>query len=168
MQLIGLVRLGRDAELRSLPDGTPVMNLAMAYNYGKKDQDGKRQTTWVDGAVFGNRAEALAQYMIKGQQLCVTIDDVHIRTYDKNDGSQGFSLSGTVSAIEFAGSAQQGGGQQSNNQGGQQRQQQRQAPQGQQQRGNGGYQQQRQAPQQQRGGGSGFDPGFDDSEDIPF
>lgn len=172
MQLIGLVHLGRDAELRRLPDGTPVMNLAMAYNYGKKDQNGNRQTTWVDGAVFGNRAEALAQYMVKGQQLCVTIDEVHIRTYDKSDGSQGFSLSGTVSAIEFAGSAQQSGGQQ----GGQQRQQpqQRQAPQGH-QRGNGGYQQQRQSQQQPQrqqehyGGGAsaGFDPDFD-SEEIPF
>lgn len=168
MQLIGLVRLGRDAELRTLPDGTPVMNLAMAYNWGKRDQSGNRQTTWVDGALFGSRAEALAQYMVKGQQLCVTVGDVHIRTYDKSDGSQGFSLSGTVREIEFAGSAQQSGGQQ----GGQQRQQpqQRQAPQGQ-QRGNGGYQQQRQ-PQQQpqrqqeyQGGGSGFD---DISDDIPF
>lgn len=162
MQLIGLVRLGRDAELRSLPDGTPVMNLAMAYNYGKKDQDGRRQTTWVDGAVFGNRAEALAQYMVKGQQLCVTIDDVHIRTFDKADGSQGFSLSGTVISIEFAGSSQQSGGQQGGNQQRQQPQQ-RQAPQGQQQRGNGGYQQQRQ-PAPQNGGASGFD----DFSDVPF
>lgn len=162
MQLIGLVRLGRDAELRSLPDGTPVMNLAMAYNYGKKDQDGRRQTTWVDGAVFGNRAEALAQYMVKGQQLCVTIDDVNIRTFDKADGSQGFSLSGTVSSIEFAGSSQQSGGQQGGNQQRQQPQQ-RQAPQGQQQRGNGGYQQQRQ-PAPQNGGASGFD----DFSDVPF
>lgn len=168
MQLIGLVRLGRDAELRTLPDGTPVMNLAMAYNWGKRDQSGNRQTTWVDGALFGSRAEALAQYMVKGQQLCVTVGDVHIRTYDKSDGSQGFSLSGTVREIEFAGSAQQSGGQQ----GGQQRQQpqQRQAPQGQ-QRGNGGYQQQRQSQQQPQrqqeyqGGGSGFD---DMDTDIPF
>ena len=159
MQLIGLVRLGRDAELRTLPDGTPVMNLAMAYNWGKKDQSGNRQTTWVDGALFGSRAEALAQYMVKGQQLCVTVGDVHVRTYNKSDGSQGFSLSGTVSEIEFAGSAQQSGGQQ-----GQQRQQpqQRQAPQAQ-QRGNGGYQQQ--TSQQQRGGGSGFD---DMDDDIPW
>lgn len=168
MQLIGLVRLGRDAELRTLPDGTPVMNLAMAYNWGKRDQSGNRQTTWVDGALYGSRAEALAQYMVKGQQLCVTVGDVHIRTYDKSDGSQGFSLSGTVREIEFAGSAQQSGGQQGDQQ--RQQRQQRQAPQGQ-QRGNGGYQQQRQSQQQPqrqqeyRGGGSGFD---DMSDDIPF
>ena len=167
MQLIGLVRLGRDAELRTLPDGTPVMNLAMAYNWGKRDQSGNRQTTWVDGALYGSRAEALAQYMVKGQQLCVTVGDVHIRTYDKSDGSQGFSLSGTVREIEFAGSAQQSGGQQGDQQ--RQQRQQRQAPQGQ-QRGNGGYQQQRQSQQQPQRqqeyqGGGGFD---DYGDEIPF
>jgi hypothetical protein len=37
-------RLGRDAELRYTPNGDAVCNLALACEYGRKGQDGKRPT----------------------------------------------------------------------------------------------------------------------------
>lgn len=100
-------RLGRDAELRYAPNGDAVTNLALAYNYGRKDQGGKKPSQWVDCALYGKRAEALAQYLTKGQQVFVVIDDVHVRTYNKQDGTQGFALTGSVQKIEFVGSAPQ-------------------------------------------------------------
>ena len=99
-------RLGRDAELRYAPNGDAVTNLALAYNYGRKDQGGKKPSQWVDCALYGKRAEALAQYLTKGQQVFVVLDDVHIRTYSKQDGTQGFALTGSVQKIEFFGVAQ--------------------------------------------------------------
>ena len=36
MKHIGMARLGREAEMRALNDGTPVLNLSLAVNYGKK------------------------------------------------------------------------------------------------------------------------------------
>ena len=53
MYLHGLCRLGRDAELRYLTDGTPVLGMALAYNYGKKDDQGNRPTQWIDASLFG-------------------------------------------------------------------------------------------------------------------
>lgn len=102
-QLFGIARLGRDAEIKYTASGDPVAQLALAFTYGKKE-NGKRPTQWVDGSVWGKRAESLAPYLLKGQQVSVTLDDVHVRTYDKNDGTQGFALTGRVSNIEFAGS----------------------------------------------------------------
>ncbi|HJV52828.1 MAG TPA: single-stranded DNA-binding protein [Noviherbaspirillum sp.] len=111
MFLIGLARLGRDCEVRYLQDGTPVANLALAYNYGKKDDQGNRPTQWVEGVLWGDRAEKLGQYLVKGQQLNVHLSDLHIETYQKNDGTQGVKLVGRVDTIEFAGSRPQQQGQ---------------------------------------------------------
>lgn len=60
MYLHGLCRLGRDADLRYLPDGTPVLGMALAYNHGKKDEKGNRAAQWVDASLFGERAKAIA------------------------------------------------------------------------------------------------------------
>lgn len=105
--LTGLFRLGRDSELRFTADGTPICNLALAYNYGKKGQDGKRPTQWVDAAIYGKRAESLHEYLVTGVSIVATLQDPYIRTYEKKDGTQGFTLSGSILDLEFAGGGQQ-------------------------------------------------------------
>ena len=40
-QLTGLFTLGRDAETRVTQSGTTGGQLAVAYNYGRKGEDGK-------------------------------------------------------------------------------------------------------------------------------
>lgn len=152
--LTDIGRLGRDAELRYTPDGNAVCNLAIACEYGRKGQDGKRPTQWVDATLWGKQAEAMTQYLVKGQQVHFTIDDAHIEIYTKGDNSQGVKLTGRVIIIKFAGSPPQQG-QQSNQQQQQPRQQQnRQQP-------------RQQAPQQSQQGTNGPDyDSFDD--DIPF
>lgn len=102
MKAIGLMRIGRDPEMRHLNDGTPVMNLALAVNYGKRGQDGNRPTQWIEAAMFGDRAEKLAQYMVKGSAHCFTLSDVRIDVYDKRDGSgQGYKLAARVDDVEL-------------------------------------------------------------------
>ena len=114
-QLFDVARIGRDAVLRFTPnDGTAVVNLALACDYGRKDpQTGKRPTQWVDATLWGRQAEALAPYLLKGQQVQVTVDDVHIETYQGQNGP-GHKLVGRISHIKLVGSApqQQGQGQQ--------------------------------------------------------
>lgn len=107
MQLIGLARLGRDAELRTTQSGEKVASLSLAFNWGMKGQDGNRPAQWVDGSLWGKRAEALIDYLVKGQQVVVTIDDPHIEEYQGRNGT-GVKLAGRVSQIELAGSRQDG------------------------------------------------------------
>lgn len=99
--LIGLFTLGRDAELRTTAGGDQVASLALAYNYGRKGQDGKTPSQWIDGALWGERAAKLTEYLTKGSQFYMQLEDVHIETYDKRDGGQGFKLVGRVDKVEF-------------------------------------------------------------------
>ena len=103
MTMTVLARLGRDAEVRYTPKGDAVANLALAYEYGRKGDDGKRPTQWLDGSLWGKAAESLAEYLTKGKLLCVLVDEVHIETYKKNDGSEGTKLVGRVMKVQFAG-----------------------------------------------------------------
>lgn len=107
MILTGLCRLGRDAELRYMPDGTAVLSLALAYNYGKKDAQGKRATQWVDASLFGDSATTLQPYLTKGQQINVYIDDIHIEQFQRRDNALGTTLRGRISSLELAGSAKE-------------------------------------------------------------
>ena len=86
--LIGPFPLGRDAELRSTAQGEQVASLALACQYGRK-VDGKRPTQWVDGALWGERAAKLAEYLTKGSEFYMQLEDVHVETYDKRDGTHG-------------------------------------------------------------------------------
>jgi single-strand DNA-binding protein len=101
MILTGVGRLGRDAELRYIPSGTAVCNLALAFNYGQKQEDGNRSSQWVECALWGRQAEALAQYLKKGNQVSVTAREPHIETFTRHDGTQGTKLVATVVDIEL-------------------------------------------------------------------
>lgn len=139
-------RVGRDVELRFTPSGMAVAAIALAYEYGRKDQQtGKKPTQWIEVTMWGKTAEALSQYLTKGKQVFIEAKDVHIQTYDKNDGTQGFKLAAEFVGIKFANDGQG--------------QQQIQAP---------AQQQQRPAQQQSQQAASASYDEFDDSSDIPF
>lgn len=161
-------RIGRDAELRYTPgnSSTAVINLAVAVDYGRKDPNtGKRPTQWVEVVIWGQQAESLAEYLVKGQGVHFTISDVHIEEY-QSQGATRSKLVGRCMELKLVGGApQQQQGQQTGNQ---QRQPQQQQQQGNQQRQGQGQGQQRQGnqqQQQQRQQAADFDS-FDD--DIPF
>lgn len=104
MVITGVGRLGNDAELRYTPGGDSVVNLSIAFNWGKKDASGKRQTTWLSATLWGKLAEALADYLVKGQQVSVVCDNVRIETFEKRDHTIGHSLKADVRIIELVGS----------------------------------------------------------------
>jgi single-strand DNA-binding protein len=97
--------LGRDAETKFLPSGDPVANFSIGVNSGTKDQP---KTLWIDCALWGKRAEALAQYLVKGTPVTVC-GDVDIRTYTKTDGTSGASLTCRVDKLTFGGKSEGGG-----------------------------------------------------------
>lgn len=79
--------LGRDAETRYLPDGSPVASFSVADSQGKD-----KLTIWWRCNLFGKRAESLAQYLTKGQAVAVS-GTVTEREYQK-DGA-------TIKAMEI-------------------------------------------------------------------
>lgn len=103
MIMIGVVRLGNEPVVRFTGDNKPVLDLSLAFNYGKKGSDGKRPTQWVNATLWGDRAEKIVSYLHKGKQLFVQLADVHIDTYTKKDGTTATSLQGRVTEIELIG-----------------------------------------------------------------
>lgn len=106
--LIKLVRLGRDAEVRHLTNGDPVTNLALAYNYGQKDNDGNRPTQWIEAAFWGERGTKAAPYLLKGTKIVVTLDELHVEEFQRSDNTTGTKLVARLVNFEFAGSRPQG------------------------------------------------------------
>jgi single-strand DNA-binding protein len=106
MNLVGIARLGRDAELRyANENGTAVVNMSLAFNWGLKGPDGKRLSQWVECAYWGDRAAKAQPYLAKGSQIYVVLSDPHIETFKKRDGTEGYKLAARVDSLEFAGSA---------------------------------------------------------------
>jgi single-strand DNA-binding protein len=112
MSFIKICRLGRDAEVRYVPSGEAVATLSLAYNYGKKDQDGKRKTQWLDAGFWGDRAVKMQHLLLRGVRVQVTASELHIEEFRKGDGSPGYKLACRVNDIEiidYVDDQQQGG-----------------------------------------------------------
>lgn len=103
MQMIGLIRLGRDAELKQTPAGMAVLSFSGVYDMQAR---GEKVSQWVDFAMFGKRAESLAQYMTKGKQVVVSASAPRVEVFQKRDGTSGVKMVAVVENVEFAGSAQ--------------------------------------------------------------
>lgn len=81
--------IGKDPEVKEV-SGTQVAEFSLAARTGKDE------TTWIDCAVWGKRAQVVAQYLHKGDKVTVA-GSGNIRTYQKKDGSEGRSLQLRVS-----------------------------------------------------------------------
>jgi single-strand DNA-binding protein len=92
--------VGRDAELRTTPGGTSVLNFSVAVSTGFGDN---KQTLWVACALWGERAEKLEAYVAKGTPVAVS-GDVDIRTWEHN-GRHGAELRLNVQRLTFMGKA---------------------------------------------------------------
>jgi single-strand DNA-binding protein len=108
--LIGVFRLGRDAEVRSTSAGETVTTLGLAYNFGKKGQDGKKPTQWVDCALWGDRGPKLQEWLVQGTQIYAVLEDVRIEEFKKRDGSSGSKLAARVASLEFVSAPRDSGG----------------------------------------------------------
>jgi single-strand DNA-binding protein len=75
-------QLGRDAEVRYLPNGDAVANFSVADSQGKD-----KPTIWWNCSLFGKRAESLAPYLVKGQSVTVS-GNVTEREYTDKEGNQ--------------------------------------------------------------------------------
>lgn len=95
-----LCRIGNDPTIRFIPSGDAVLSLSLAYNYGRKGDDGKKPTQWIEASLWGKQAEAVTDYLHKGDQISVAIDDLHIETYEGKNGP-GHKLAGRIVSFDF-------------------------------------------------------------------
>ena len=102
MIMNGNVRIGNEPVMRTTPNGDQVMELSLAYNYGRKGEDGKKPSQWIQASFWGSRAEKLQPYLKKGDQIFVSLTDVHVTIYEKKDGSgTGASIRAKIGEVEL-------------------------------------------------------------------
>ena len=89
--------LGKDAEMRALNDGTPVLSFSVADNQGKD-----KPSIWWSASLFGRRAESLQQYLTKGQQVTV-VGTVSEREWTDKEGNKRKSMDVRVNDIALQG-----------------------------------------------------------------
>jgi len=75
-------QLGCDAEIKYMANGDPVASFSVADSQGRD-----KTTIWWRCALWGKRAESLAQYLLKGQSVTVT-GTMTEREYTDKDGAQ--------------------------------------------------------------------------------
>ena len=65
--------LGRDPEVRSMPNGEAVCNFSLATSESWKNQDGSKteHTEWHNITLYRKLAEIAGQYLKKGSLVCV-------------------------------------------------------------------------------------------------
>lgn len=66
-------RMGRDPEMRFLPNGTAVVNLSLAVSRVYTDKEGQRQeeTDWIRCEAWARTAEIINEYTKKGSTILV-------------------------------------------------------------------------------------------------
>lgn len=100
MQVIG--NLGKDCVVNTV-NGKNVINFTVAHTEKYRDSQGNNQekTTWVDCAYWTDRT-AIAPYLQKGQQVFVE-GAPEVRSFTRNDGTAGASLSLRVREVQLLG-----------------------------------------------------------------
>jgi single-strand DNA-binding protein len=101
LQVIG--NLGKDCVTNTV-NGKTVMNFNVAHTEKFRDSQGvqKDKTIWVECAYWSDRT-AVAPYLRKGTQVYVE-GSPEVRTYTKNDGTTGVSLTLRVQSVQLLGS----------------------------------------------------------------
>ena len=96
-------RLAADSELRTA-GATTVLNFRVASDVGFGD---KKSTNWFAAALFGKRAESLAPYLKKGQEVTI-FGQLTLREWTNKDGVKQISPDVVVDDIQlFGGKGQQ-------------------------------------------------------------
>jgi single-strand DNA-binding protein len=72
-KFIGIGNLGKEPEMRFMPDGKAVCNFSIAISEKYKDKSGelKEVTEWVNIALFGRLAEIAGEYLYKGSKVYI-------------------------------------------------------------------------------------------------
>ena len=109
IKLLAIGHLGKDC-ITNTVNGKNVINFSVAHSEKYKDVQGNmvEKTTWVECAYWTDRT-AIAQYLRKGTQVYVE-GTPEVRTYPKNDGTTGASLSIRVFNIQLLGGRSDNGG----------------------------------------------------------
>lgn len=100
--LIG--NLGRDPEMRYMPNGDAVCNFSIACSENWKDKDGQKQekTEWINIVIYRKLAEIAGEYLKKGRPVYIE-GRLQTRKWEK-DGVTRYSTEVIANSMQMLGS----------------------------------------------------------------
>jgi single-strand DNA-binding protein len=104
--------LGRDPEIRYMPSGDAIANIAVATSYKSKDRNSGEQkelTEWHRISFFGRLAEIVGQYLKKGSSVYVE-GRLQTRKYTDKDGIERYATEIVAENMQMLGGRQGMGG----------------------------------------------------------
>lgn len=97
--------LGRDPEIRYMPSGDAIANIAVATSYKSKDRNTGEQkefTEWHRISFFGRMAEIVGQYLKKGSSVYVE-GRLQTRKYTDKDGVEKYATDIIAETMQMLG-----------------------------------------------------------------
>lgn len=101
-KIVIMGNLTADPEQRTTPNGRELTSFTIAVNT-RTGAGREENTTFYRCTMWGNRGEAIAKYVSKGQQLLVS-GALSARSYQTKDGTERQSLEINVDDFSFVGS----------------------------------------------------------------
>ena len=99
-RIILIGRLTRDPELRYVPSGHPVASFTLAVDRPFANQQGERQTDFIDIVAWRRLAEQVTQHLNKGRLVAVE-GRLQIRSYETQDGQKRKAAEVVADAVRF-------------------------------------------------------------------
>lgn len=93
-------RLTRDPELRYTPNGVAVANFSLAVNRPFTNQQGERETDFINIVVWRRQAENVANYLKKGS-LAGVDGRMQTRSYENNQGQRVYVTEVMAESVQF-------------------------------------------------------------------
>ncbi|MDW5441392.1 single-stranded DNA-binding protein [Polaromonas sp. SM01] len=103
--------LGRDPEVRYLPSGDAVANIAIATSSKYKNKAGEmvEETEWHRVSFFGRQAEIVGEYLKKGRSVYIE-GRLKTRKYTDKDGVEKYATDIVASEMQMLGGREGMGG----------------------------------------------------------
>ena len=93
-------RITRNLELKQTSNNNSSLNITLAVERTFKDQNGQKQTDFINCKAFGKRAETIAQYCQKGDLIGVT-GSIQTGSYKKQDGTTVYTTDVMIDGLTF-------------------------------------------------------------------
>ncbi|MCA8939255.1 MAG: single-stranded DNA-binding protein, partial [Planctomycetes bacterium] len=101
----------RDVEMRTLPSGTQIAEVAVAVNDRiKKGNDWVDQVSYMDCTAFGKTAELIQRFGGKGRAVLLDCSIRQDRWQDKSSGQNRSKIAFIVDNVTFMSDGKGGGG----------------------------------------------------------
>jgi len=104
-KVIVLGNLGKDPEVRHLPNGDAVCNFSLATTESWKDKDGNKQdkTEWHNIVIFRKLAEIAGEYLKKGRPVYIE-GRLQTRKWQDKEGKDRYTTEIVADQMQMLGS----------------------------------------------------------------